>query len=93
MCIKSKFKTTFLTNYTIHFLRAELNTKEELDNVFEEKYLDEKNLTHADEIIDVIDSAKSSTRERQDESREDLHVKELTGSGESRFSKLQLLYL
>ena len=90
MCIKSKFKTTFLTNYTIHFLRAELNT---VDNVFEQKYLDEKNLTHADEIIDVIDSAKSSTRERQDESREDLHVKELTGSGESRFYKLQLLYL
>ena len=93
MCIKSKFKTTFLTKYTMHFLRAELNTKEELDSVFEEKYLDEKNLTPADEIIDVIDSAKSSTRERQDESREDLHVKELTGSGESRFSKLQQLYL
>lgn len=51
------------------------------------------NHTPGDEAIDVIDSAKSSTRERQDESREDLHVKELTGSRESRYSKLKLLYL
>lgn len=78
-----EIKTVQDTNFYECVSLAELDTKEKLDDVVEEKCLDEVNHTPGDEAIDVIDSAKSSTRERQDESREDLHVKELTGSRES----------